>query len=220
MKKITKNVNSRLRNILFALILALFVMMSSTIVSDAEDGIDAEVEGRCDEVIDDFREALPEGVGEVDTLDGISDRLGVKRILADAMDILKDSSGELISLLLSLVGIAVMSALASLSEKELSPHITGAVGVVGAALLFDRLWFLVDGVRSSLCEINEFFGAVIPITLTVNSLGASPTAASVQATGMGLTLGAYSFISERMLGGMVAAIFVTSALSAVDPMLA
>ena len=133
---------------------------------------------------------------------------------------LKDSSSELVTLLLTLVGIAVFSTLASLRENELSSSAGRTIGVVGAALLFERLYFLVDGAVSSLSELNEFFGAVIPICLTVNSLGASLSTASVQATGMGLTLGVYSFISERILGAVAGAVFITSALSGVDPHLA
>ena len=84
-------------------------------------------------------------------------------------------------------------------------------------MMLDKLTFLLSGAVDSLKEISSFFKAVIPVTVAVNSLGASPTIASSQALGMGLTLSAYSYVSTELLAPIVGAIFVCSAASSLDP---
>lgn len=213
MNKNCKNENKGLHKI--GILVAILLITISTYTVKAK-AYDDEVSKRIDGVIEDFYDAVPEGVPDIDGISDVSESLGVKRILVDVIAALRGSSDELATLTLTLLGIALVSTLASLPESELSPYATRAVSAVSAALLFDRLVFLVKGTVSALSEINSFFGAVIPISLAVNSLGASLTTASTQAIGMGLTLGAYSFITERLLGGITGAIFVSSALSSVD----
>jgi stage III sporulation protein AE len=212
MIKIKTKANKRLHIFVIILLFTLVNVASGAVVCRAHDEGDARIDG----IINDFYDAVPEGVSE----DELTDSLGVKRILATVVSTLWEHSGEISSLLLTLLGVSLMSALASFSDSELSPYISSAVGIVSAALMLERLRYLVVGVADSLSEINAFFGAVIPIALAVNSLGASPTTATTQAMGMGLTLGAYSFVSERLLMGVVGALFVCSALSGLDPMLA
>jgi stage III sporulation protein AE len=130
---------------------------------------------------------------------------------------LKGNSGELARLLLTLLGIALISSLASLWEGELGAFSSRAVGAVSSVMLFDSLSFLLKGASESLREINSFFGAVIPITVAVNSIGVSPTTSSTQAIGMGLTLGMYSFITSEVMTALVLAVFISSAASGIDP---
>lgn len=208
--------NKRLQKCLIILVLSVFVFTSGRIVSSAEEGAEKIVNGKTEDVLDDFWAAVPDGVGGLGSMEEVTEKLGLKHILLQTLGTLNESYDELAAFLLSLLGISLISALASLLEKELSPYVSRAVASVSAAFLFNRLMFLVGGVKDTLSEINEFFAAVIPISLAVNSLGASPTAATTQAMGMGVTLGAYSFVAEKLLGGIAAAVFLTSALSTLD----
>ena len=214
MKKRCKNANKGLRIIAISVILFATILSGGCVKTKA---YESEVNERIDGAIDDFYDAVPEGAPDINGVTDVSESLGVKHILAEVIAAIRDGSDELVALTLTLLGIALICTLASLSDGELSPYATGAVCAVSAALLFERLIFLAKGTVSALSEINSFFGAVIPISLAVNSLGASPTTASTQAVGMGLTLSAYSFITERMLGGVTGAIFISSALSSLDP---
>ena len=212
MKIIELKANLRLHIVAVFLALIVFLLSDGAVVCRAAGSGEASLDG----IIEDFYGAVPDDV----TKDELTESLGVKRVLAAVISSLGEHSGELLSLLMTTVGIALFGALASTSDNELSPYVSSAVGVVSAAMLFERLHFLVEGAVGTLSEINGFFGAVIPISLAVNSLGAAPTTASTQAVGMGLTLSLYSFISERMLGGVVGALFVSSALAGIDPLLA
>ena len=220
MSKMRQKGNKRLHKIVFCIAVIGFLVSLCSVRCSAEENVETLVNSEIEGVIGDFYDAVPDTKTSVDDVNDIVESLGVKRILAVVIGAFKDSSVELTSLSLTLVGIAMLTTLASLGENELSSAACRTIGVVGAALLFERLYFLVDGAIASLRELNEFFGAVIPLCLTVNSLGASLSTASVQATGMGLTLGLYSYISEKLLGSVACAVFVTSALSGIDTRLA
>ena len=210
----SRNINKRLH---IAVVLVLFAAsyLSCGVVCKAQES-DA-VESRLNEILDDFYTAVPDGMGEFDDAQSVSEALGIKHILETVIGTLRDGSSETLGFLMTLLGVALIGGLASLFDSELALYASRAVGVVSAAMLLDRLAFLLDGARETLGELNSFFAAVAPITLAINSLGASPTTASTQAMGMGITLGAFSFIGERLLGGIVGAVLVTSALSCVDP---
>lgn len=214
MKKKRADINKRLHIALFLLLFAILCVVTSGVKCRAE-GVEAsETDIKIDDAISDFYDAIPDGV---EGTEDVSEALGIKRILSTVIAVLTDNSTQLSALLLTLLGIALMSSLCSLSSSELSVYTSRGVGAVCSALLFERLFFLVKSSVEALAEVNSFFGAVIPISLTVNSLGASPTTASVQAFGMGITLGVYSLICEKVLGAVVSAVFITSALSSLDP---
>lgn len=216
MSKKPCGVKKRLHKALLCTALTVAVISCSGIGCRAQESYsDVDIEG----IISDFADAIPEGMDDVSSVSELTETLGVKRVISDVIAAIKGSADELGAFIATLIGIAMMSALSSLSDGELSVHISRAVGVVSSALLFERLAFLISDAVGILSELNGFFAAVIPISLAVNSLGASPTTATTQAMGMGLTLGAYSFISERVLGGAVGAIFISAALAGVDPML-
>ena len=219
MNKKTKNVKIRLHKVIFCTAILLVMLKASTVMCKAYNTEAEYRNAQTDEILDNFTESLPEELKGASDISELNEMLGIKRILADIISSLTDSCDELSSLLMCMLGIALLSTLASFLDSEVASHSQRAVGVVGAALLLDRLAFLVEGAGETLSRINSFFGAVIPISLAVNSLGAAPTTASTQAFGMGLTLSAYSFIGERMVCGIVGAVFICSALSSLDPML-
>lgn len=216
MMKRASNANKTLHKTLIAATIALTTIICTPVISHAEE-VNATADYQdVDGIIDGFFDTVPDGLDSLEDADDVSELLGVKRILTEIFGALKDSKNELGALLLALIGIALLSALAALPSGELSSVTAHAVSGVSAALLFERLAFLLSSTRSALGQLNGFFASVIPVTLAVNSLGASPTAATTQAMGMGLTLSAYSFVCERLLGGVVGAIFITSALSGFD----
>lgn len=217
MMKIRRYTNKRLHIALLFCVLSACVFLSSGIKCSAESYGEDEINASIDGAIEDFYDAIPDSV---DKVDGDSlETLGVKHVLESVICAITDNSSELTSLLLSLLGVALLGGMSTLFDGELSSYTSRAIGGISAALLFERIFFLVDGAVATLGEVNTFFSAVIPISLGINSLGASPTTASVQAVGMGVTLGAYSFICEKVLGSVVCAVFFTSALSSVDPIL-
>lgn len=218
MKKYKKKVMIGLHIPLILCILSLFGICNVGIECRAQEyDVDAEIRTDVDGVVEDFYEILPDGV-EIGTIDEASEYVGIKSLMKGVIGTALGQKGAALSFLMTLIGVGMISAVASLGNKEMCTVSSRAVGTVSSALLFERLISLVVGARSSLAEIGEFFGALIPIGLTVNSIGASPSTASTQAIGMGLTLGAYTFISQKLLAPLVTAVFVASAVSGIDPL--
>jgi len=207
-----------LHKLLFIMTFALICLNICGMKCNAEEKntID-EVDAKIEKILKDFENAIPEEYGEIADINDAAEAVSVKRIFEGIIDAIRGKSGELTALLLLLLGIALISTLASLINSELGTVSSRAVGVVASAILFERLVVLVVGAVRSLDEVSGFFEAVIPISLAVNSLGASPTTASTQALGMGLTLGIYTFIAKKLVLPVVIAIFVTSAASSIDP---
>lgn len=216
MKKREK-AKKRLQKTSIALLLFACLVPAFCVECFAEEKSSDVIKADVENIINDFENALPDGIEIKTDVEDITENLGVKRILSEFFKIVKGQSGELSAFLLSLLGVCLMSALASQAEGELSAFASRSVLVVFSVMLFDGLIFIVRGAVDSLKEINSFFEAVIPVTVAVNSIGVSPSTASVQALGMGVTLGAYSLISSELLTSIVGVIFVCAAASAIDP---
>ena len=212
--KVAKRRGARLL-VTAALIAALFLASSVTAMAEeTQNGVD--VYGEIDQIIEDFADALPEDHADVTDAQGVVESLGIKRVLRDVLGEITGRSGEIVGLLLTIIGVSLIGSLASLSDGEMGRFSSRAIGCVCAALLFDRLAQLVVDAARSLEEIGELFAAVIPVCLAVNSLGVSPTTATAQAVGMGVTLSIYSCLSSYAVLPLVTAVFVTSAASSVD----
>ena len=212
-----KKVNHILHKSLLIVIFAVFIFSASAMRCGAEGQIKTDVESQIDGAVDKFYEIIPEGSEQYADIGSIAQTLGIKEIFKGVFDAVSGKGGELGTLLALVLGTALLSSLASLGPTATSSVVSGSVCVVSSAILLERLIFLADGVRESLGEINSFFSAVIPVTLTVNSLGTSPTTATAQALGMGLTLGLYSYVCSELLTFVAGLVFIASAASAIDP---
>lgn len=216
MKKTSRKANRTLHIVLLIAILppilSLFIVQSAA----QEIAKDSDVYSETDGILSGFEDVLPDGYEGVADLSGASESLGVKRLLEWIFNAAKNESGELSAFLLTLLGIGLFSSLASLPDSEVARSASGAVGAVSCALLFGKLVKITVGAVESLRKAEDFFTAVIPVCLAVNSMGVSPTTASTQALGMGLTLSIYSYLCESVIMPIVIAVFVTSSVASVD----
>ena len=216
MTKYSNKVNRRLHKALITAFLTTAFIASSPIECYAAE-VDSTslTEENIDKLLDEFSLILPEEYEGKADIRSTAESLGVKRIFESVISEIKGAGDQLVGFLLTLVGIGLLSSLASLTESEMGAVASRSVGVIASALMFDRLAFLLLGAVDSLREIGDFFAAVIPVCLAVNSLGISPTTASTQAVGMGLTMSVYSYVTARLVAPVVIAVFITSALSPV-----
>ena len=164
MTKRSAKVNFPLHKTVIIVFLLPFILSTASVKcrADETDGA-ADVRDSIDSVIDDFNSALPEGYEPPDSISEVSESLGIKHILEGIVAEIKGNGTEITAFLTTLLGIALLNALASLGDSEMGVFASRAVGAVTAALLFDRLAFLTVGAVRSLEEIGEFFSAVIPV---------------------------------------------------------
>ena len=218
MRKNRVKVKYRLYKLILTAFIVVVIAPTTAVTCAAYEGAQSAVNAEVDGIISDFMQTVPEGAPRIDGMSDVSEAVSIKRIIGGIIDTLRGNSGELSRLLLTLVGIALMSSLASLGEGELAAFSSRTVGAVSSVMLFDSLVLLLKGASESLGQINSFFGAVIPVTVAVNSIGVSPTTSSTQAIGMGLTMSVYSFITSEVMTAFVLAVFISSAASCIDPL--
>lgn len=219
MKKGCFKVKPNLQKVVYvaALLLLMMPMMSSECRADESDYVD-RINSGVEDAIDDFKKILPDEYKDMGDIEKVTEGVGIKRILEGVLNEIGGKSGEIAAFLLMILGVVMIGALASLATTEMGAVSSRAIGVVASAMLFDRLLSVVIGAANSLREVGDFFGAIIPVSLAVNTLGASPTTATTQAVGMGVTLGIYGYISNNLMLPVVIAVFVTSAASSIDPL--
>lgn len=174
------------------------------------------IEDKVDGIVDDFADILPDGMESLLDPYNSVDAIGLRFLIENAFMTFEGESGKFISFLLSLFGMALLMALASLQEGESGRTCRNAVSLITSAIMLDRIFGIVESIGESLLEINAFFGSVIPIITAVNALGVSPGLASAQTVGMSFTLQIYSFFSGSLLYSLVGVMLIVSALSALD----
>ena len=217
MRKSKGKVKYKLHKAALCLCLTLFLFHSFGAGCRAAQTTEDELtDGKIDGILDRFGSLVSDELGEDVSAVGISERLGIKRILEQIINVFMGKGSEISAFLLTLLGMALI--LVSQLQGELGGAVLGSVSVIVSYVLFDRMSFLIGEAQESLSGISSFFGSVIPVALSVNSLGVTPTTASTQALGMGITLSAYSFIGEEVLAAFVGVLFVLSAASSIDPM--
>lgn len=219
MRKSKGKVKYKLHKAALCLCLTLLLFHSFGARCEAAQTTEDELtDGKIDGILDRFGSLVSDELGEDVSAEGISERLGIKRILEQIINAFMGKGSEVSSFLLTLLGMALILSLVSQLQGELGGAVLGSVSVIVSYVLFDRMSFLIGEAQESLSGISSFFGSVIPVALSVNSLGVTPTTASTQALGMGITLSAYSFIGEEVLAAFVGVLFVLSAASSIDPM--
>lgn len=218
MKKKDKKEKKRLHKAVILLTFILIISSFSVVDCFAREDKDDKIGMDVDSILNDFSAILPESGPHISDASSLSEAVGIKRILSDVIDAIKGESGNFADFLLTLLGISLIMALVSQWEGEMSGASCRAIGIIFSVMMLERFTFIAEGMCDSLSEINGFFASVIPISIAVNSFGVSPTTASVQAFGMGITLGIYSFICSRFLSGLAIAIFVLSSASAIHPL--
>ena len=220
MKRLIK-VNDRLHKAVLTVVFTIMIVSLNAVDSAALDSENAQkIRGDTEGIIDKFEEILPEEYKSYIDVNKSSEAVGIKQILKSIISAASRDRSEYVALILSLIGVALLSSLASLHDSDVASASSRAVGVACSALLFDRLLFLVKGSIEALGELSDFFSSVIPVCFAINTLGTSPATATTQAVGMGITLAIYSYLSESLLLPLVSAAFVTAAVSSVDGSLA
>ena len=197
-----KNVNKYLQIIL---IVALMLMVF---------GVCASAEGYTspEQIIDDYSAILPDGV-DLPLDEGVVSSLGIDALLYEIIASFRGQSGKIISFFLMLVGAAVLIALAGQMQGEIAPILRAAVSGISALAVFSRILPLISEISSSLSLISGFFSALIPILCVAEASGGGTLAAGTGAVGMAVTLDLCALFTERVLGLLVFATFLSGIAS-------
>jgi stage III sporulation protein AE len=166
------------------LIIVVIIPVFSTICS-ADEG--------ADKYISEFESIVPDGafVGDLD-MEELQDALGLESFISELLVCLNNEKGKIISFLATLIGSLVLLALSSSVSGPFCTAVTAAVGTVVSISIFFSVYGVFSSVIDAVNEANDFFAALIPITVGITSLGGGAFVAGAQATGMALTSAAVS----------------------------
>ena len=162
-----------------------------------------------EDYIDDLEQVLPDEL-PFDATDpnSLSLAVGFERILLEIGGILKDKGGELVSFLLTLVGIVTMAALGRSVDTELRPTVSAAISAVSAVMIASRILPAVSAVGEAMCEVSDLFGGLIPIFSGITIAGGGVNTAAVSATGMSISLSVIGSLTTRVLTAAASTLFV------------
>ena len=161
-----------------------------------------------EDYIDDLEQVLPDEL-PFDATDpnSLSLAVGFERILLEIGGILKDKGGDLISFLLTLVGIATLAALGRSVDTELRPTVSAAISAVSAVMVASRILPAISAVGEAMCEASDLFGGLIPIFSGITIAGGGVNTAAVSATGMSISLSVIGSLTTRVLTGAATTLF-------------
>ena len=173
-----------MKKILFLLIIVV-VFPCFAVFCSAEENVD--------KYLSEFGNIIPQGI-EVDVTDGeqLQNALGFDELLSEVLMGVSREKGRIVSFFFTLVGSLTLLALASTFSAGLGGAVCAAVGTAASVLIFSSVYGIYSSVSSAVSEANDFFLALIPITVGITSLGGGVFAASVQTAGMSITVAAVS----------------------------
>ncbi len=166
-----------------------------------------------EDILSDFSDILPEGMGELGGIEGVS-ALGVDRLISEIVSAISEGSGKIASFFLLLFGVSIIISLASLIRSPYDSVTVGGVAAVSAVSIFYAIYPLLSSVSLALEELNSFFTALVPIIISFLTLGGCGASAASASVGMQITLWVTGTLGGRLLPPIVAAMFATSATSA------
>lgn len=178
--------------------------------------VNSSAESNADKYISEFENILPEELsGITESPDKLSERLGVKALLSEVISIVSGAGGEILGFLLTVLGVVLLLGVSRDLNLDRSFQVSAFSGMVCSYILFIKLASLFRGIEEAIASLSVFFASLIPITLGLTALGGGVSTASVQGSGMYLTLmliggGGAIFTSVVIFG------FVMSLLSSSD----
>lgn len=210
--------NKRLHNLAKMLIILLLTVGMFGVKASAEETSSEQLtRDSVDSLIGDFESILPPGTEGLSDISNSADALGIEFLFGEIIKTVKGGYTSFFTFFLLLVGIALLVFIASSCPGNMSGYCKGAASLIGGAIIFERLFFLVKEVSVSLSSINDFFSALIPIATATELLGLSAATASAESLGMAMTLGIYSSFSGKFLLSLSGILLVVCALSHVEP---
>ena len=214
MKNDKKRLHKAIKTLAFVVLAA---MMFSVKVSAESEKVEETPDALAEDIIEDFRQLLPDEMRGLADISKASDALGIEFLILEAMKTLSGEWSSFLSFFLLLVGITLMISVASACPGSVGNYCKGAASVISGGIIFEKIFSIASEVSESLSVIHVFFSGLIPLTASVNLLGLSSATASAQSIGMSMTLQIYSSVSGRVLLSVCGILLIISAVSYVEP---
>lgn len=180
-----------MKKLLFLLIIVVIFSLFSLEISAEESP---------EEYIKMLEQILPDKLrGITEDQSALTESLGLKSLLGDIFSAIQGERTAAFTFFLTLLGIILLSSVASFARESISASVSCAVGTVGCVLIFGSLSPLFESVRTSLDELSSFFTSLIPVAVGVTALGGGASSSAVQAAGMYTTVALVGRVASELL---------------------
>lgn len=172
-----------------------------------------------DGIWQDYLGTLPDGVTAPKDKSELIEASGIKALLAKILSAVGEKSGDALSFLTMLMGIAALCAVAELSpslDGKFGQAVSAGLSAITALLIFGKISPVCFSVKESLESMTAFFSGILPVLTGILATGGSVNSAAVQALNMNLTLGAVSFVCTEALMPLVFALFALALAAGAD----
>ena len=167
-----------------------------------------------DDMLKEFEELLPDEFKDRLTDDSsLMDAVGFEALFGEIVSAVLGEGSRIVSFFLFLFGCSVLLSVLSLIEGKYKNICCAASGAVVALAVYNNLVPVVGEVAEALSAATDFFSSVSATLTAATVAGGGNSYASVGAVGMGMSVSAIGGISEKMLMGLVVAMFSLSVIS-------
>lgn len=167
-----------------------------------------------DELLGRFEDVLPEGMDELASTEGIS-ALGIDKLISEMVAIATGSVGSVLPVFLLALGGGVLTSLAAFVGARMSRRAEAMASTIISLALLAMLYPAIESAITSLGELSEFFGTLMPVVAAAPMLGGATSVGATAGMGMQLTLWIMGGLCGALLPSVVAAMLATSALGGI-----
>ena len=187
-----------------AVILPILLLLLSPVTASAEP----------QDYVEELEQILPDGLPfDATDPESLSEAVGFEAILLEIYGVLKDEGAELLSFLLTLIGIATLAALGRTVDVRLRPAVSAAISAVASVTVVSVILPAVSAVGEAMAEVGDFFSGLVPIFSGITLAGGGVSTAAVSAAGMSISLTVIGSFSTRVLTLCVTMLFVFGMLA-------
>lgn len=166
-----------------------------------------------EDIIEDYKEALPDKFSDLTDVGEINGRIGIDSLLAELISAVKGNGASALRFLLLALSLSAITALCGALCNEAYPSATRGASLITLFALVGSLMPVVDEVALSLSEISDFLLALLPVLSAISVSQGHVAVATSQATGMSLTLSFFGGEGASALVTVIKCLFVLAVLS-------
>ena len=172
-------------------------------------------EERVDELISEFMDIIPEGVGEkLDSSSELTESVGFSALVREIVATVTGEGGRVFGFFLLSFSAVIFTAVAAKIPSQLSEHVSVAIGIVFCTLVGAQLGGVYSSLKESISEAGSFFAALIPLFASITALGGGAMTAGVQSVGMYTTLSLVGAFGDTVMLSVVGFGFAMGLLTA------
>ena len=160
------------------------------------------------DILDDVEDVLPEELGGLASPEALSEKMSFSELWGEVISALGGARGYVGEALVTMLGLAVLLAVAERGRGELSGGAVALCQAVAGTILFGLLSPVVLTVSDALDEVRELMTGLVPVMSSVILAGGGALTAGVHSAGSAVVLSVIGCLGEPVLLSLVYAMLL------------